>query len=433
MKAKYMVIISFDAVSSEDVDILNTMPNFNKLISEGSLIANVKSVYPSLTYPAHATIVTGKYPKNHGIIDNTKFVAGDLSPDWYWYRKDVKGDTFYDLARQKGMKTCSILWPVTAKAKINYNFPEIFPTKPYHNQLLMSLTGGSPCYEYRLNKKYGHLRKGLAQPELDRFVLACAKDTILRHKPNLMMIHFTDVDTNRHLYGYRNDKIKAALKRHDKRLGEIIDALKKAGIYEETDIIALGDHSQIDVHSIVKINKLLLENKLIKLDENNQVVDYEAMCKSLDGSCYIYLKNKHDQKLHDKVYEILTEFKNLYPGVIEKIYDNKHIDELGADTNAEFIIEGREGYYFIDEYMGDPFEKVIDENVGKLSHRYKGIHGYSPDKERYGTFFIANGKDFKKGVVLKNGQLINHGPTIAKVLGVELKDTDGIVVDEIIE
>ena len=71
MKNKYVIVISFDAVSEEDLEFLSKQPNFSKLIKNGALIKNVESVYPSLTYPAHATIVTGKYPKNHGVINNT--------------------------------------------------------------------------------------------------------------------------------------------------------------------------------------------------------------------------------------------------------------------------------------------------------------------------------------------------------------------------
>ena len=64
MKNKYMIVISFDAVSCEDLEVLRKLPNFSKIIKEGALIKNVDSIYPSLTYPAHATIVTGRYPKS---------------------------------------------------------------------------------------------------------------------------------------------------------------------------------------------------------------------------------------------------------------------------------------------------------------------------------------------------------------------------------
>ena len=48
------------------------------------------------------------------------------------------------------------------------------------------------------------------------------------------------------------------------------------------------------------------------------------------------------------------------------------------------------------------------------------------EKDNYKTFFIASGKGIKSGIVLENGKLINHGPTIAKILGIDFKDADGM-------
>ena len=58
MNNKYMVVISLDAVSSKDIEIMKELPNISKLMKEGSLIKNVETIYPSLTYPAHVSIIT---------------------------------------------------------------------------------------------------------------------------------------------------------------------------------------------------------------------------------------------------------------------------------------------------------------------------------------------------------------------------------------
>ena len=44
MKKKHVIVISFDAVSKEDLDFLSKLPNFSKLIKEGALIKNVESI-----------------------------------------------------------------------------------------------------------------------------------------------------------------------------------------------------------------------------------------------------------------------------------------------------------------------------------------------------------------------------------------------------
>jgi len=433
MKSKYMIVISFDAVSSEDLEILKTLPNFKKIIDGGSLIKNVDSVYPTLTYPAHATIVTGKYPKNHGIIDNTIFHVGDLNPNWYWYRKAIKCETLYDLAKKKGLSTCSLLWPVTGRSSIKYNLAEIFKVKPHQNQLIQSIYAGSLFYQLELNNKFGHIRRGITQPALDDFVIEAAKYTIDKYSPELMFIHFTDVDTNRHHYGYSGKEAIEGLYRHDKRLGEIITALEEKNILSETDIVALGDHSQMDVDKIIKLNTLFKENNLISVNVKGKIIDYKAICKSLDGSAYIYLKDTKDGTIKKKVQELLYVVEKNQAKPIDFILKDNEIQDIGADPNASFMLEASRNFYFVDDIDGALIEKIKADEVGVVNHRHKATHGYSNKKENYGTFFIGYGKDFKKGIVLNKGNLINHGPTLAKVLGVELKDVDGQVIEEILQ
>lgn len=429
MKNKYVIVISFDAVSEEDLEFLSKQPNFSKLIKNGALIKNVESVYPSLTYPAHATIVTGKYPKNHGVINNTVLDFKNDNPDWYWYRKYIKGDTIFDLAEKSGMKTCSILWPVTARSKITYNMPEIFCTKRYDNQILKSALAGSKIYQVNMNKRFGYLRQGMDEPYLDNFATEVAKKTIRELKPNLILLHLIDSDSQKHKYGIENKEVIESLKRHDERLGEIIESLKLAGIYEDSTIIALGDHSQINVNNVIKLNSILMKNDLINVN-GNKIKSYKAIAKSCDGSSYIYLKNKNDVDTRKKVRDILNELKNKYSNVIEEVYNNEEIKNLGADINASFMIEAKRGYYFIDDFLGEAIE-VIDES-SKIKHKLRASHGYLPSRDNYKTFFIAYGKTIKKGVVLEKGKLINHGPTIAKILDIDLRDCDGIVEERIL-
>ena len=429
MKNKYVIVISFDAVSEEDLEFLSKQPNFSKLIKNGALIKNVESVYPSLTYPAHVTIVTGKYPKNHGVINNTVLDFKNDNPDWYWYRKYIKGDTIFDLAEKSGMKTCSILWPVTARSKITYNMPEIFCTKRYDNQILKSALAGSKIYQVNMNKRFGYLRQGMEEPYLDNFATEVAKKTIRELKPNLILLHLIDSDSQKHKYGIENKEVIESLKRHDERLGEIIESLKLAGIYEDSTIIALGDHSQINVNNVIKLNSILIKNDLINVN-GNKIKSYKAIAKSCDGSSYIYLKNKNDVETRKKVRDILNELKNKYSNVIEEVYNNEEIKNLGADINASFMIEAKRGYYFIDDFLGEAIE-VIDES-SKIKHKLRASHGYLPSRDNYKTFFIAYGKTIKKGVVLEKGKLINHGPTIAKILDIDLRDCDGIVEERIL-
>lgn len=186
----HLIVISFDCLSSLDFPLLQELPHFQELFKNGAYCKQVETIYPSVTYPCHATIVTGNYPKRHGVINNTILQPGNPSPDWYWERCHIKGTTLYDEAKKANMTTAALLWPVTAKANIDYNMPEIFANRPWHNQIAVSLWNGTPLYQLAMNRRFGHLRRGLSQPELDEFVLESTVETIKTKKPDLLRNNF---------------------------------------------------------------------------------------------------------------------------------------------------------------------------------------------------------------------------------------------------
>ena len=425
MSTPHLLVLSLDAVSSKDLTLLKTLPNFSKFLSKGALIEQVHSISPSLTYPAHTTILTGNYPIHHGIINNTLLEPNSLSPNWYWYAKAIKCPTLFDLAREKGLTTCSILWPVTGRSKITYNLPEIFPTKKWHHQLVMSGLAGSLGYQLELNRLFGHLRRGTSQPYLDDFVMACTKHTLLKYKPQLMCVHLTDVDTHRHYTGYSSEESTQALFRHDKRLGEIITTLKEANLYENTHVILLGDHDQIPVHSMIRLNQYFLSKGLIRCNTKGHITSYDVLAKSCDGSTYIYLKDKTNQKLIDKVHMLLKSLESLPINPIERCLTSEEVVTIGADPKCSFMLEAKEEYYFVDDIGGDFIEPIKSKDVGNKPHHSYSTHGYLTSKPDYTTFFMAAGPLIKEGCIKKEGQLINHAPILAHLLGLKLKNTDG--------
>lgn len=104
---KKLVVLSVDSLFDEDMEFLKTLPNFKKILDQGCYAeGGMRSVYPSFTYPAHASIITGTWPEFHGIYHNEKLDVGNPSPDWYWYHKDLKVDTILDVAHRQGAYDC---------------------------------------------------------------------------------------------------------------------------------------------------------------------------------------------------------------------------------------------------------------------------------------------------------------------------------------
>ena len=411
MKEK-TIIISIDALGAFDIEKHQAiLPTLSSLIQNGTLVQKVKGIYPTLTYPSHVTLMTGRYPNHHGIINNTKTQSHRLSPDWFWYDRDIKVPTLYDIAKTEGFTTAAFLWPVTANSSIDYNIAEIFPNRIWTNQVLISLRASSPLFLLQMNQKYGHLRQGIQQPYLDDFVTACAVDTIINKQPDLTLIHLVDMDSMRHAYGVQSKEAIEALKRQDKRLAQIIQATKENGTYENTHFVVLGDHYQIDVNTTINLNSLFVQKGWASLTKKGAVKkNWEVYAKSCDGSTYIYCKKDSTVEPND-IIEAIQDIEG-----IEKIYTSEEAETLGADPKATFMLEAKSGFYFTDEADGSLSQEVTKEDIGK-PNRYFGVHGYHPEKNNYETTVCFFGPKIKQGHTIAEANLVDEAPTFAKIMG----------------
>ena len=89
------------------------IPNLTRLRREGSYADGVIGVYPTLTYPSHTTIITGRMPAEHGIYSNlSSRQPGKNVGDWFWFANAIKVPTLWDEARAHHMTTGTVFWPV---------------------------------------------------------------------------------------------------------------------------------------------------------------------------------------------------------------------------------------------------------------------------------------------------------------------------------
>jgi len=88
-----------DAMVSEDLEYLKSLDNFRSFFREGSVISKMRSIYPTLTYPVHVSIMTGNYPNRHGVINNEVFEPGKKHLPWNWFGDVIKSPTIVECAK----------------------------------------------------------------------------------------------------------------------------------------------------------------------------------------------------------------------------------------------------------------------------------------------------------------------------------------------
>ena len=204
-KAEPVLLISIDGLQPADVIEAEKrgiqIPNLKRFVKEGSYASGVVGVLPSVTYPSHATLVTGASPAEHGIVGNTGFDPMQMNQSgWYWYASDYKVSTLWDAATKAGLKTANVHWPVTVgQTSIQYNLPQIWRTGHEDDVKLMKVLA-TPGLVDKLEASLGiayaqGIDESIAGDE-NRARFAGA--LILSEKPDFMTAYFNALDHEQH-------------------------------------------------------------------------------------------------------------------------------------------------------------------------------------------------------------------------------------------
>ncbi len=424
-KIEHLIVISYDSFSISDWELAKSLPNLKRLIETGSYSTSVRSVYPTLTYVVHSTIVTGCWPDRHGVFHNNPLQPFIEEKDqfWHWYRKDIKVPTLYELAKQNGFVAAGILWPVTGRADIKYNLPELAAVRG-ENQVLKILKNGNPFYSLEMELRFGKYRNGINQPELDDFSTMCACHTIKTKKPGLLLLHLIDLDDTKHRFGAKSDEARYAILRMDERIGSIVNSVEAAGFSDHTAIIILGDHGQLDVRYKVHLNNLLLDNGLI--DKSGEGYEWKAYLQSADGCAYLHVK-PGEEWAEEKALQVLRSALVSERYGIEEIFDRNTLDSMRAWEGVNCVVEAKEGYKFVDSIGSE-----IVEDLSKSGTRH-ATHGYSPNKPGYSCCFVASGPGIRKNFDIGEMDMVDVAPTLAAILGLDMPDADGEAIYDIFE
>lgn len=116
-KAKYVILVSIDGFRPDFYrDKTWPTPNIRHLAQAGVSCDGAIGLMPTSTYPAHTSIITGVNPVKHGIHYNAFFDVQNGIGDWHINYADIKTTTLWQAARNAGLKTASLSWPVSVGA-----------------------------------------------------------------------------------------------------------------------------------------------------------------------------------------------------------------------------------------------------------------------------------------------------------------------------
>lgn len=370
-----LIIISMDGFRWDYFDKTDT-PNFDKLIDGGSRAAALIPSFPSKTFPNHITIVTGRYPENHGIIANRMY---DPIFDKYYYigqgSAPVLDGKWYDAepiwvtAEKQNQTAMTMFWPISEAEIMGVRPSEYF------------VYDGSVSHNDRVDQ----LLKWLDYPSTKR--------------PRFMSTYFSHLDNIGHRYGPDSEEVKSAIREMDRTIGRLVNGLKSREIFQKVNIILVSDHGMATTSS----DSMIFLDDYINMD-NVSVVDWTPVAairpKGDVEPIYEKLKNAHPKM---SIYK-----KGKAPA---RLHYNNHrrIQPITAVADEHWSISTRE--YFNE---GDH-----NEGLGQATH------GYDPIYPSMGGVFVGHGPAFKSGLSGPGITNIHLYEMMCKILGLTPAENDG--------
>lgn len=402
-----LLLISLDAVYAADAKMLLSLPALGALADSGVFCEAVDTVYPTLTYPVHASILSGCYPQRHGILHNQPF-APDLPASeraWHWDAKDIQTPTLIDAAANAGREIAAILWPTTGHHRgIRYNFPEALAL-PGENQVLKMLRYGSAGWILKNEWKWGRRRGGTGQPQLDRYAALLMEQLILRqfirpqepnreevepssrmqnqHMPDVMLLHLTGCDGARHRFGMQSEESRCALVELDRLVGRLLAALKARGALASTVVAVVSDHGQADVAGTFALDEWLMENGL------------PARAQTLGMGAYIHCARGETGRVGAILARRAAELN------ISRVYDWRELAAMGMHDSVQLAVEAQDGIEFVD-------------HAADGAHR--ATHGFGLDHPGAQCLLWLAGPPFLQGMRLAHANIVDIAPTLAQAI-----------------
>lgn len=370
----YVVLVSVDGLGS-GVPARFGADQLQALGARGLQAEGLVPVYPTLTFPNHYSIATGRLPRHHGLVAN-RFPSGDRSA-WYSLRdRAAVEDGQWYLAEP--------IW-VTAER-------HGMPTAAFYFVGTEADVGGVRPARWRSfdpdvpdRKRVDQVLSWLAEPPETR--------------PRLTTLYFETVDDAGHYHGPGSTEHRAAVAAVDADLGRLVAGIRALPHGDRVSLIVVSDHGSAPYRA----------------DRQPRVLDRHADLSGIrvvEGGSYAFLYFEQDAGRRYAVRDAINLGwdcgRALLPG------------EMPAAWHWP------SGGRFPDLVVQPDLGCAVVSSTERLARLTPGTHGWPPEsREMWGVLYAA-GPRIPPGTLTGPVSVLDVHPLLLELLGLPAPGpTDG--------
>lgn len=464
---KRAIIIDIDGAKRDALyNSLPNMPNMQIIVKNGIKFTDAKTVFPSITMAAQASLFTGNYPGRHNITGNEWFDKSSLT-----YRK-YSADVWYEdiIWNEEGIANQDLnanVKTIYEAAKNDRNMDSTVIFNQYSRLNARTARWIPPGAEEFLNNELLH-----EYEKVDSNAISDAlEDLTYRALPGIMTIYLPGLDGYSHFYGPQGEdphNQEYYLKNYvDKQIGRLIngdcvlgtsegcaihfDGLIGEGLMEETIIVIVADHGQTSVvddnrHAVSR-NELegILKNSGYDIKDELFESDYDAIATPNGGMAHIYIRDidTKDWNAQPKLSDLRRALDTFYSqafvdGILVKYSGSggyRVYTGSGTTKDLQTFFEGNTNYVDavdrirgIDSTRSGDIILLAKDGWYYADSQFNGEHGGLSQTESY-IPLIFSGPTIRKGATESTpARIIDMAKTLADLLGFSMPDADGSIL-----
>lgn len=397
-------------------------PNICSLSAKGEF-ARVRPVFPAVTCTSQASMLSGTYPRQHGIISNGLYDRQTHTVS-FWEQSSslVQAEKVWDIAKRggSGRTTAVLFWQNTMYADADI----VLTPRPLHmeDRMIMWCYSRPPGLYEKISYEIGKFDLStywgpLASNKSSEWIGKASELVLERQKPNILFTYIPHLDYIFQREGIFPKNLKEEIRFVDNIVGNIMKKTIDLGIRDQTQFVILSEYGFSDVTSDIPINRVFREHGLLAVREieGREYIDFEyslAFAMVDHQVAHIYVRGTSVQQ----VKRILDAIEGIDTVLDE---EGKKLMNIDHERSGDLIaISDKDRwfsyYWWFEEEKSPPFANRVD------IHRKPG---YDPSE-----LFI----DSKTNRIPLNGKMVkaSHGrvPSLSDGAGlaVYVSDRKGI-------
>jgi type I phosphodiesterase/nucleotide pyrophosphatase len=366
--AENIILLSVPGLRGKDLD---SMPNLSRLAGSGDR-ATLTASFPCVTWPVQANMLTGKLPREHGVVANGFYWRDKHDVEmWTAWNDKIQQPQIWDLLHQRDASLKSAVWfPMLSKG---CGADYICMPAPIHNP------DGSEslwCYTKPV-EMYGTLRDTFGHFPLMNFwgPLANIKSTawiadsaawaMQQFRPNFFYIYLPHLDYAAQKTGPDSPPAQAALKELDDVLGKLIERGEAAYQGQNVAWLVASEYAIALVDHVTYPNRVLRQAGLLSIkDDGGELIDFAntpAWALVDHQFSHVFVKDRDAATIGRAVdlFRGQTGIAEVLAGDERNKYDLDH-ERAGDVVLISSPNSWQAYYYWLDDAQAPKFARTVD-------------------------------------------------------------------------